>query len=207
MGSVDAAEIAARGEVLKREARGLQDALRPLVAIEALGEDLLTDAERERKGRISSRLAEIRGEADELGKQKRASARERRRAAKEAEAGRLSDAEARRSRAEERLGLWTRVTEARRARMYELGAGGVNSGGQPRGSAVVVDFARKVDRGLDLQYGRETRRVFDLEAHEVRSAADDAAFGVRFDKETGELQAVGADPFAAVRKAPSIPTL
>lgn len=177
-------EVNTRVEEMKAEARVLEDELQRLRMIEALSGEL-DWTEEDRKGKLEARLAEIRREADELAAARRASAAERKRKAREAEERAREEQHQERRRVEIENDLIRRVVGARRARLFELGLGGANAGGQPKGSAVVAQLARKAEGEIGQDFDAQTQRVLGVAARYVRNSADDHEFGVKL--KDGEL--------------------
>lgn len=188
--------ITERAETLKEEARGLQDALRPLLGVEALGE--LTEEEHARKERIQARLAALREDADDIGQRQRASHAERKSAAREAEERRLREAGEERSRHEREQTLRREIIAARYEQLNPRV--GINVGGQPKGAAHIVAAANRVEDTLAIMYDERAIELFGVPARWVRSLADDAAWGIRIKPGSGEIEAgVAPSPEALVR--------
>ncbi len=176
-----------RVEALKREARELQDELRPLIGRERRGE--LDFTEEQRAAHCRERLAEIRAEAEEIGAARARRRRERVEREREAREEERRSLEEQRARTERENALINRIVSERRHRSFEVGLGGISAGGQPKGSSAVVDLARKVEREISLMFDQRAEEVFGYEAKYIRNLGDDDYFGIHLDHRSGEIEA------------------
>jgi hypothetical protein len=176
-----------RIEALKREARELQDELRPLIARERRGE--LEFTEEQRAAYCRERLADVRAEAEEIGEARKRRNRERFEREREAREEEQRSLEDQRARTQRENALINRIVNERRSRSFEVGLGGISAGGQPGGSSAVVPLARKVEREVALMFDPQAEDVFGYPAKYIRNLADDEYFGVHLDHQSGELVA------------------
>ena len=187
---------------LQEEARGLEGELRRLRLIESLGE--LDWTEEDRKGRIESRLRDIRGEADGIAATRRETHAERKRRAREAQEGDRRERISARERREREDTLIGRVVNTRRERMVAHGLGGISAGGQPKGGPITVQCANKVEREIALEFDARTEEILGVPASCVRDRDAEAyEFGVRYDFKRGEAVSVGEpSPVGALQGVP-----
>ena len=196
-------ETAKRATALKEEARGLQDALRPILGVEALGKGLLTKDERERMKRIRERLAAIDTEQTTLTERQRASHAERKRAAREAEERRLEEARQKRSSIEREQKLRADIIQARYERMNPRVGFGV--GGQPRGHSVIVEAANRVEEELALMFNERAIELVGVPAVYIRDLQDDRAWGIKVKPGSSEIVA-GSAPSPESQVRSPVPT-
>lgn len=192
-------------EALKAEARGLQDALRPLLGITALGE--LTGEEAGRKEKIEARLRELRAQAEGIAATRREAHAERKRGAREAEERKIRDAEASSTTAHLAAFVREEVVRYRSQEYHRVGLGPSGRTGRVElPAALVAQTANEVEDLLgatrvcaddyhrqawyrqnflaevvDGTYDEVCERYLGVPARSVRDTAADRALGVHLE--------------------------
>lgn len=169
------AEIRARLAELEEERSVLRAELRRLGVIESL--EPLDLAEEQRRDLALERLEEIRGETEELAGRRRASAHERKMAARAAEEGRRLRAHDARERERAERALQEAII---RERQEQIGPYvGISAGGQPPGHPLIVRRANMVEEMIAEAFDGRALELLGARAFCVRNLADDREWGIR----------------------------
>lgn len=175
-----------RVEALIREEKEIVAALRSLAGLERGGGGL-DFTEEQRQEQLRSRLQEIRSEAREIRSERDRRRRERREAEQRRREEEQRAHEDHRSKTERENSLINAIVNERRSRSFEVGLGGMNVGGQPRGAPVIVELARKVEREISLAFDQKAEETFGYPAKYIRNLGDDEYFGIHLGK-SGEIE-------------------